>query len=96
MTAQTTCERHGTQPYALICVHLAEATSLSYFLIEEEPGEPAQAWCAACDQVLEAESGWTDRADDQAYWKLFCKECFDETLERHQLESLVEGGPSPD
>ena len=96
MTAQTTCERHGTQPYALICAHLAQNSNLSYYLVEEEPGEPAQAWCQACDTVLEAECGWTDHADEQADWKLFCRMCFDEALERHQLESLVEGGPSPD
>ena len=85
------CVRHGITPYCVICRHLREGFGLGYFAIIPEAEEPAQAWCEACDNVLEAERGWSDRADAQADWKLYCTGCYAETLARHQLRSWVRG-----
>jgi hypothetical protein len=90
------CPIHGRQRYALICVHLTTSRSSRYYLIEEEPDDPAQAWCESCDRVLAEDRGWSDRASAMAGWKLFCKDCFALTLQQHQLVTLVEGGPAPD
>jgi hypothetical protein len=89
------CERHGVTAYALLCRHLAAGAGLGYFAIPPEPEEPAQAWCEACDEVVEAEQGWTDRADAQADWRLYCAGCYAGALARHTLLSWVEG-TSPD
>ena len=85
------CEDHGETEYCLICQHLCARAGLSYFAIEAEPGEPAQAWCEECDVVLEEERGWSDRADEVAGWKLLCTGCYEQTLQGHELRSWVEG-----
>ena len=85
------CEEHGEIDYCLICQHLRAGAGLGYFAIEAEPEEPAQAWCEKCDAVLEEERGWSDRADELADWMLVCTGCYDQTLQRHQLLSWVEG-----
>lgn len=85
------CKRHGVTAYCLICQHLRSEEGLGYFAIAPEPEEPAQAWCEACDRVLEAERGWSDRADAKADWKLYCTGCYEETLARHELRSWVRG-----
>jgi hypothetical protein len=90
------CERHGITAYCLICRHLREGDGLAYWAIEPEAEEPAQAWCEACDAVLEQDRGWSDRADDLAEWKLYCAGCYEETLARHILRGWDSGGtPSP-
>jgi len=85
------CEEHGLSPYCLLCTHLQEQDGLGYFAIPAEPTEPAQAWCEACDHVLEAEQGWSDLADAQAGWKLYCTACYERRLDAHTLLSWVEG-----
>ena len=85
------CERHGVSAYCLICRHLREQSGLKYWAIQPEPGQPAQAWCEACDAVLDEEQGWSDRADAQADWKLHCTGCYEETLARHQFLGWVAG-----
>jgi hypothetical protein len=89
------CAEHGVTPYCLICQHLRDESGLWYFAIPAEVGEPAQAWCESCDKVLEQEQGWTDRADLQANWRLYCTVCYEATLRRHRLRSWIEGA-SPD
>ena len=89
------CAEHGVTPYCLICRHLRDGSGLWYFAIRAEAGEPAQAWCEWCDEVLAREQGWTDRADLQAGWKLYCTVCYKAALGRHNLRSWVEG-TSPD
>jgi hypothetical protein len=85
------CAQHGVSPYGIICRHLRDENRLGYLAIRAEGDEPAQAWCEACDTVLEEEQGWTDRADLQADWKLYCTVCYETTLRRHRLRSWVEG-----
>ncbi|MES2948921.1 MAG: hypothetical protein V4858_10315 [Pseudomonadota bacterium] len=90
------CEKHGTSQYCIICRHLREKIGLEYFAIQAEPAEPAQAWCAACDHVLEQERGWSDVADQHADWELYCSQCYAESLETHKLVSWVEGSSPED
>ncbi len=97
MTPSSTikCPTHGVSDYALICQHLRQATSrIGYYLIEAEPGEPAQAWCSVCDQLLACDRGWSDRADAMADWQLWCEICLARNLEGHELISLVAGSPA--
>lgn len=85
------CDEHGDTEYCLLCQHLQTGKGLRYFAIKAEPDEPAQAWCQECDEVLEEERGWSDRADETADWKLCCTGCYEQLLEHHQLVSWVVG-----
>lgn len=85
------CERHGVTAYCLLCRHLREESGLGYWAIKPEPEEPAHAWCEACDTVLDEEQGWSDRADEQADWKLYCAGCYQEALKRHVRRGSVAG-----
>ena len=82
---QIECAKHGRTTYCLICKHLREQSNLSFYACDAETEMPAQAWCTMCDQVLEEEQGWSDRADEAADWKLFCGHCYEETLARHHF-----------
>ena len=86
---ECTCEIHGSSPYCLVCCHLCTSSGLSYYAIASLPDHPAQAWCSACDAVLEAERGWSDRADEEADWKLVCSYCFAGFLGKHTLAEWI-------
>jgi hypothetical protein len=88
------CSVHGASPYALICQHLHRDASLPYLLIEAEQGEPAQAWCQICDEVVERCRGWNEEAVAIAAWKLWCTHCFIRNLDKRELITLVAGGES--
>ena len=77
------CDRHGVTAYCIICQHLRDGRGLEFWEIKRDGEEPAQAWCEACDAILNADRGWTDRGDAHADWKLYCTGCYRETLARH-------------
>jgi hypothetical protein len=88
---QVQCAKHGRTEYCLICRHLREHSGLGFYANTAEKHAPAQAWCAACDQVLDEERGWSDRADAFADWKLFCAVCYKETLTQHKFIAWMVG-----
>ena len=70
---------------------------LGYWAIKPDPQEPAQAWCEACDAVLDQDRGWSDRAEALADWKLYCTGCYAEALSRHVRRGWDSGGtPLPE
>ncbi len=85
------CDLHGPSKYGIICTHLCEKNSLGYYAISAEEDEPAQAWCKDCDQVLESERGWTEKASNFAEWKLYCSICYQQRLQRQTLIQWVDG-----
>ena len=85
------CAEHGLSPYCLICQHLEAQSGLGYFACRALPEYPAQAWCQSCDEVLQQERGWSDRADEVADWKLVCEGCYEQALSRNKFVSWVEG-----
>jgi hypothetical protein len=74
------CTKHGTKDYCIICQHLGSEAGLGYYACKATAEDPAQAWCEACDRVLEQERGWNDLADAAADWKLFCEGCYSDAL----------------
>ncbi len=88
---QVQCAKHGSTEYCLICRHLREQSSLRFYANTAEKYAPAQAWCEACDQVLDEERGWSDPADEFADWKLLCTACYEETLTRHEFIAWTVG-----
>ncbi len=89
------CDQHGVTAYCIVCRHLREGRGLGYWAIPPEAEEPGQAWCEACDAVLEEDRGWTDRGDAQADWKLYCAGCYAAALARHSRRGWCAGGPTP-
>src|SRR5262245_29545720 len=79
------CEEHGDSFPCILCRHLCEGTGMGYFAIRKDPW----AWCEACDAILEAEQGWSDRLYEFADWEVYCRVCYRKTLRRHQLLEWV-------
>ena len=78
------CTEHGSQPLALVCVHILDALSRGtvssvgfeeYAPTEEDP-EPV-ALCDSCEAVFREEGIWNDRLDGQVQLKVLCLGCFD-------------------
>ena len=85
------CDTHGASPYALICVHLRQASGLEYFAVPRCEHGPAQAWCCVCDGVVQTERGWTDASEEHAQFNLFCAECYRTTLRGHRFVAYSKG-----
>ena len=81
------CDRHGSQAPAFVCRHLNLETPVGFVegYDPEEPEVPLfHAWCSACDEVLQEEGDWNDRAEGFAAPLLVCRACYVEmrTLNR--------------
>jgi hypothetical protein len=85
------CDTHGRRPYGMICVHLRQNEGLRYFAVPRCKHGPPQAWCEACNAVVDQESGWTDVSDAHADWHLFCTECYAGRLRSHRFVEYVQG-----
>ncbi|MBA1146760.1 hypothetical protein H0Z60_06770 [Ectothiorhodospiraceae bacterium WFHF3C12] len=93
MSAQLTensmieCQRHGLRPPAVICQHLERGRDLGFFQPDPDPDDPQSfiqhAWCGHCDEVLEAEGDWTDRAQAFAAPYCVCEGCLDDIRKRN-------------
>jgi hypothetical protein len=91
MTELINCPTHGASPYCLICVHLRSGAGLDYFAAPACRHGPAQAWCAACDEVVAAQRGWDDTADAHADFGLYCTSCYKDALRRHSFVCYSQG-----
>jgi hypothetical protein len=73
------CPVHGDAGPAFVCRHLSLETPVG-FVEGYDPDDPEaelfQAWCAACDDVLEAEGEWNDRSEAFAAPRLVCRGCY--------------------
>jgi len=73
------CDEHGSQPAAFACRHLLESRDAGFHQ-GFDPERPytlfPDAWCDACEAVLDEEGGWTDRALSFADIRLLCGTCY--------------------
>ena len=88
---EVSCPDHGPGPYALICQHLLSGAGLDFVAAPNCGHGPAQAWCLACDEVVQEERGWSERATAGAAWRLYCSTCYRETLAGHRFTGWVQG-----
>jgi hypothetical protein len=82
---QVECAGHGKRPATFLCQHLVDGHGLGFHWAAdpEEPDEACPiAWCDACDEVLEAERGWSERAKAAASMRLLCDACYEELRDR--------------
>ena len=89
------CRTHGKSWRALICTHLQVGSGLRFVATPECPHGPAQAWCEACDRLVQSEHGWTKRSEESAAFSLFCTLCYAEALRRHTFTEFVRGPDEP-
>lgn len=73
------CAEHGSQAAAIVCRHLPEGQGVGFNQVCA-PDEPdclfPDAWCDACEAVLEREGGWNERAQSFADLRLLCSDCY--------------------
>lgn len=68
---------------ALICSHLL----MNQYLNLNFPDniDDGEAWCDACEAMLQKEGGWTEKLLKFANLKPYCKWCFDEMKEMQKI-----------
>jgi hypothetical protein len=82
------CGTHGEVLPAYVCCHLRLNSEQPLGFVEPEfddddEDNDAQAWCRACDAVLEREGEWSDAAIAIANVKMVCEFCFAKLREIH-------------
>ncbi|MER2566676.1 MAG: DUF2199 domain-containing protein [Myxococcaceae bacterium] len=88
---QVFCERHGTSEASFICGHLAGTVGAGFFTSDDDDGVlRPDAWCARCNEVLEAEREWNDTSEGFANIRVCCAGCYDEIRARNQWVPLAE------
>lgn len=84
------CDTHGAAEATFVCQHLVGGEKLG-FNLGYDPEHPddlyPDAWCNECDNVLEAEREWSDKAAEFAGIKLLCSHCYEDTRERNWLQN---------
>jgi hypothetical protein len=95
------CGDHGKRPAAFVCEHLLAAAGAGFHwgIDAQAPDAPCpDAWCDACEKMLQAEGAWTDRAVAAAEIKRVCDLCYEKFRERNwgddskELKRVVRAG----
>ena len=84
------CGTHGTVSPAYVCCHLVKGAvhALGFNEPELEPDDPeGQAWCNACEAVLDREGEWNEVSEAFADIKLICEFCFAALRNKHLKSS---------
>ena len=84
-----TCEVDGKSHATFVCRHLARNAGLGFFWSETPDDPRPDAWCGACDEVLEREGGWNDRSEPFAKVTLICAACYDRARLRNRARDPV-------
>jgi len=77
------CERHGSQPAAFVCQHVAQSLisreRVGFFWPRDTEEERPDAWCSACNErVAQSDGEWVGSAAEHLGAKLLCGRCYDE------------------
>lgn len=78
------CERHGVSHDTYICGHLTRGTGLGFHQAEDPDTPRPDAWCDACDRILDEEGGWSPHAEEAARITLVCAGCYDAAESRNR------------
>jgi hypothetical protein len=81
------CRHHGVGDATYVCRHLASGVFGSGFHCGHDDEAPDElwpdAWCDACERVLESEGEWNDRSEAFLGVRLLCSGCYETTRERN-------------
>ena len=84
------CATHGKRRATFLCQHLiggGEGLGFHCGYNSEAPDEVyPDAWCDACEQMLETEGEWTEHAMEAAGVKMVCDVCYEELRARHWVQ----------
>jgi hypothetical protein len=87
------CCRHGRSHATFVCGHLVQGVGRGFVATSAEPGDPRpDAWCAHCDEVFQAETGWNDVSESYAEITVICAGCYDEARSRNLRSASPEAG----
>jgi len=83
------CSTHGERSSTFVCHHLLKGEGIG-FNVGYDPEEPdalyPDAWCDACEEVVDQEGEWNDKSEKFADIRLLCSECYCETRKRNWKE----------
>jgi hypothetical protein len=78
------CAHHGSCAATFVCRHLARGVGCGFHDAGGDDPWP-DAWCDACDEVLERDGGWTDGGEAFAKITLQCSGCYERARERNRV-----------
>lgn len=83
-TKRLTCDQHGESHACFLCGHLPSGVAAGFFTGDDAEGDPRpDAWCARCEEVVNAEGEWNERSEGFARITLCCTECYDDIRRRN-------------
>ena len=83
MADELTCPQHGRSVPAFLCRHLMGGSGLGFFYADE-PGNPyPDAWCSACDDVLQRIGEWNTESEAFAGIHVVCSGCYTDAKRRN-------------
>jgi hypothetical protein len=82
------CGTHGEVLPAFVCCHLVQESDRPLGFVEpdvdpNDVDDDLQAWCGACDLMLQREGEWNDVSEGYANIRLVCEFCFAKLRETH-------------
>jgi hypothetical protein len=78
------CKRHGpSQPY-YVCTHLDMESERRGFNMANDEEQRPDAWCDACNRLLEGVDDWDALGDRHPKINVVCGGCYDALRERHE------------
>jgi hypothetical protein len=85
---EVTCDRHGPSSATFVCQHVANGVGVGLFTSAEDPDDPRpDAWCAACEAMVNAAGGWDERTEAIAGITLLCESGYDEARARNIVQT---------
>jgi hypothetical protein len=88
------CAQHGPGHATYVCTHLRGGVACGHHASQRSDDDPwPDAWCDACEDVLEREGEWNDRSEQHADIQLLCHRCYEHvrTLNRELPLPLAPG-----
>jgi len=71
----------------MLCQHLIAEDGKDYAKVLVKPGDDdyETSMCIDCETLLLENGEWGDELYEFAQWKLFCRECYEKVLNKHNL-----------
>ena len=94
------CAKHGQGAATFVCQHLVLGVRCGYHCSTRDPSDPwPDAWCSACNEVLEREGAWNPTSEAFADVRLACSGCYEDHRARNETPTgplRDRGGLSPE
>ena len=87
MSKSIDCPEHGKNEACMICSHLIQESDLQFarVLVNPTDEDMETAMCLDCETFLLDDGEWSEELADFAQWKIYCRECYQRELNKHQL-----------